>query len=594
MVAGLAAPLAVWALSGLLDSLERSLPLGPGSDAWANAVPWLGAVLVALAAQSAETAGTFWLAQRAGLRIDAAIQGDMFAKAVSVPLASFDRADYYTHLETGRNAQGAMVAAVFDTAQLARAAVGTVGLLAVFARAHWLIAAVLVGMTLFRAAVGARLSRAYSEVQFGTSPFRREQGYWGGLLASRGAAPEIRLFGLLDHLIGRWRGAFDRYLAEASAARWRTARHMVLSQAMEEAVNLIALLFLLVLALRGAVTVGTLVALLYGLARLRENVSTISFATARQVEKGTRLGHLRAFLALPDESRPALPRVAPRPLRDGVRFDAVSFAYPSADRPVLSDIDLSLRPGERIALVGQNGAGKTTLVRLLLGLYAPTGGRITVDGIDLREIDPAEWRRECTAVFQDYVRYLTTVSENVAYGDVALLAADASPGAPHAGARVGERAAGLNEGVGASVHPRVVAAARLSGADAVAAALPGGYATPLGKEFAGGAELSTGQWQRLALARAYVRQAQVVVLDEPTAALDPRGEVELYRQFAATTAGRCAVLISHRLGAARLADRIVVLRDGRVAAEGDHDTLLRRGGEYAEMYRLQAAWYADA
>jgi ATP-binding cassette subfamily B protein len=303
---------------------------------------------------------------------------------------------------------------------------------------------------------------------------------------------------------------------------------------------------------------------------------------------------LRAFLALPAEPRPARPQPVPRPLREGIRFEGVAFAYPGANRPVLDGVDLHLRQGERIALVGENGAGKTTLTRLLLGLYRPTTGRITVDGIDLREIDPRDWRRECTAVFQDYVCYLTTVGENIAYADVSLL----GNGTPEFDVestnadRPSTRPAPDVDAVPAQPHPRVVHAARLSGAAAVAEALPSGYATPLGKEFAGGVELSTGQWQRLALARAYVRDAQVVVLDEPTAALDPRAEVEIYRQFAAATAGRCAVLVSHRLGSARLADRIVVLRGGRIVEEGDHAALLRRAGEYAALYRLQAAWYA--
>jgi ATP-binding cassette subfamily B protein len=577
---GLAAPLAVWAMAGLVDGLARAGQTG--GDPLPVALPWLGALLLAFGARSLETAGASWLGYVIGLRVDAAVQRDLFRQAVAVPLAAFEQPEYYTRLETGRNARGRLIGGIFDLAQGGRAAVGIAGLLAVFVQAHWLIAAVLLGTTLFRAAIGARLSRAYNEVQFGASPERREHSYWAGLLAGRPAAAELRLFGLLEYLVGRWRGAFERYLALTTAARWRTARYGIASQAVEEGVNLATLLFLLALALRGAITAGSLVALLYGLTRLREFVQTLSWTTARQVEREGVFGHLRAFLDLPAEPRPARPRPVPRPLRQGVRFEGVGFTYPGrsqgpegaegaedARRAALTGIDLLLRPGERVALVGENGAGKTTLARLLLGLYRPTVGRITVDGIDLRELDPEDWRRQCTAVFQDYVRYLTTVGENIAYGDVAGLDGDGP--AP----------------------PRIAAAARLSGADAIAAGLPRGYATPLGKEFEGGVELSTGQWQRLALARAYIRDAQIVALDEPTAAQDPRAEVEVYRQFAAAMAGRCAVLVSHRLGSARLADRIVVLRAGRIVEEGHHQSLLNRGGEYAGMYRLQAAWYGD-
>ena len=198
---------------------------------------------------------------------------------------------------------------------------------------------------------------------------------------------------------------------------------------------------------------------------------------------------------------------------------------------------------------------------------------ITVDGVDLVRIHPDTWRREATAVFQDFVRYPTTVRENIAYGDSTLLAEVAS-------------AAGV-------IHPRIAAAAAQSGADGFIAELPSGYATHLGKEWPDGMELSSGQWQRLALARAYLRDARIVALDEPTAALDPRAEVEFYRQFTQVAAGRCAILVSHRLGAARLADRIVVLANGRIVEEGDHQALLRLHGVYAQMYNLQARWYAE-
>ena len=213
-------------------------------------------------------------------------------------------------------------------------------------------------------------------------------------------------------------------------------------------------------------------------------------------------------------------------------------------------------------------------MRLLLGLYRPDAGRITVDGTNLTDLDPAQWRRRATAIFQDFMRYPTSVAENIGYADVALLGDDADPSTV--------------------VHPRIVAAAEQSGAATFVADLPTGYATPLGKEFEAGVELSAGQWQRLAIARAYLRDAQLVVLDEPTAALDPRAEVAVYRQFRAAAAGRCAVFISHRLGSARLADRIIVLREGRVVEEGGHEALLARGGEYARMYRLQASGMAMA
>jgi ABC-type multidrug transport system fused ATPase/permease subunit len=530
-----------------------------GGDPWRAALPWLGALLLAAGTRGLEDAGKLWLATLAGVRVDAALQRALFGKATGVSLATFETPDYYQRLETGRQARGtALIAEIYDLAELGRAVVGIAGLLVVFARASWGIAAVLFGTAVLRAVIGARLSRTYNQVQFGASPERREQAYWAGLLGARTAAAEVRLVGLLEYLLGRWRAAFAREQAATAPARWRVVWRTLAGQAPEEAVNLVALVALLALAAGGAITAGSLVALLYGLAGLRELVMTVSMRTARLVERTTRLEQLRAFLALPEEPRPARPEPVPRPLREGLHFEGVGFTYPGATRPALAGIDLRIQPGERVALVGANGAGKTTLARLLLGLYRPTAGRITADGIDLRDLDPDGWRRACTAVFQDFVRYLTTVGENVAYGDVALLGA---------------------------------AAAARSGAADLAATLPRGLDTPLGAEFHEGVALSVGQWQQLAIARAYVRPAELLILDEPASALDARTEAGVYAQFARLAQGRTVILIGHRLGSCRLADRVVLLKDGRVAEHGPHEALLAAGGEYAALYQLQAAWY---
>ena len=318
----------------------------------------------------------------------------------------------------------------------------------------------------------------------------------------------------------------------------------------------LTLLVLLLLALRGVLTLGALVALIYGLGRLRSLAEGMTRWASDLEEYLPRMEQLREFLALEPERAPSPARRPPRPLRRGVRFEDVSFRYPGADGAALAGVTFTLHPQERLALVGENGAGKTTLVRLLLGLYRPTGGTITVDGIDLTELDPVAWRREATAVFQDFMRYPATVAENIAYGDPALL-----PAAQRAGEQVEER---------------LIAAAAQSGADGFIRGLPAGYATQLGTEFAGAVDLSAGQWQRLALARAYLRDAQIIILDEPTAALDPRAEVAVYRQFRDAAGSRCAIFISHRLGSARLAHRILVLRGGELVEEGTHDALLGR------------------
>ena len=231
---------------------------------------------------------------------------------------------------------------------------------------------------------------------------------------------------------------------------------------------------------------------------------------------------------------------------------------------MLENIDLTIQPGERIALVGENGAGKSTFAKLLLGLYAPTHGGITIDDGELSTIPPHEWRARTTAVFQDYVKYALTVRENIGLGELSLM----------------------------HDEDAVQRATRKSGADTLALTLPASYDSMLGKIYdEQGQDVSIGQWQKLALARAYMREAPVLVRDEPTAALDARAEVDVYRQFSQLSAGKSVLLISHRLGSARVADRIIVLEDGRIIERGNHIELMAHNGRYAQLYTVQAQWY---
>jgi ATP-binding cassette subfamily B protein len=257
----------------------------------------------------------------------------------------------------------------------------------------------------------------------------------------------------------------------------------------------------------------------------------------------------------------ALP--APRPVREGFEFRDVSFAYPGISRLVLSGVSFRLERGERLALVGENGQGKTTIVKLLTRLYDPIGGQIFLDGVDLREYALEDLWKEIGVIFQDFMRYDMSAAENIAIG------------------RIEDR----------DNIFRLRSAAQKSLAEQVIRKLPKGYEQVLGRRFEGGLDLSGGEWQKMALARAYLRDAQLLILDEPTAALDAKSEHEVFQRFAELTQGKMALLISHRFSTVKMADRILVLENGRIAEQGPHDQLLLRGGRYAEMFELQAASY---
>jgi ATP-binding cassette subfamily B protein len=311
-------------------------------------------------------------------------------------------------------------------------------------------------------------------------------------------------------------------------------------------------------------TLGTLTFLAGAFSRSRAYIEKILSSVSEMSEQTLYLKDLFDFFEMqPQISSPADPVPAPRPIREGFRFENVAFAYPGATRTVLHDIDLRIAKGEKIALIGANGAGKTTLVKLLSRLYEPTRGRILLDGVDLRDYAVEDLRREIGVIFQDYMRYDLLVKENIGFGNLD---------------RLTDRSA-------------IETAARKGQAAEMIARLPENYEQVIGRRFDGGVNLSGGEWQKIALARAYMRDAQVLILDEPTATLDARAEYEVFLRFAELTQGRTSVLISHRFSTVRMADRILVLSGGEISEQGSHQELVGAGGLYAELFELQAAGY---
>jgi ATP-binding cassette subfamily B protein len=317
----------------------------------------------------------------------------------------------------------------------------------------------------------------------------------------------------------------------------------------------------------GAITLGGLVMYFQGFQRGLSALQSILQSLVGLYRDNLFLTNFYRFLDLaPKIKVPDAPLPLPPKERRVITCDGVCFTYPGASREILKDISLRLAPGEIIALVGENGSGKTSLIKLLCRLYDPTSGSITLDGIDLCRYDPLQWRREFSVIFQDYIHYDLTARENIWLGDV-------------------EREQDLD---------RIVAAARKTGAEPVIRQLPYGFDTLLCRHLQNGEELSIGEWQKVALARALLRDAPILVLDEPTSSLDPLAEAEIFRQFRSMVEGRSAIIISHRLSTVQMADRIYVLKEGRIVEEGTHRELLRRNGHYALLYNSQAENYLES
>jgi len=429
---------------------------------------------------------------------------------------------------------------------------------------HPAAALVLIAGSLPGVLVRLHFSRRTYDWQRERTHLERRSWYYHWTLTDSAHAKETRLFGLGELFRGRYREVRAVLRREGLRLGFLQVRADLAVQVLGIAVVFGAYAFIGYQALLGAISIGGFVMYFQGFQRGLDAVKGLLGGLAGLYEDNLFLANVDEFMELrPRVAPPAHPRPIPADPGAGISFEAVSFAYPSRERPALAEVNLAIAPGTVVALVGANGSGKTTLVKLLCRLYEPTAGAIRFDGIDIREFDPVAWRRRFAVVFQDYMRYSLTVRENLWIGDVTLDPGDA----------------------------RIEDVARLSGADRVAGRLPGGLDTVLGAWFEGGTELSTGEWQKVALARAFVRDAPIVVLDEPTSALDPLAEREFFEIFRKLLGRRTAVIVSHRLSTVRSADQIVVLDQGRVVECGRHDELLARRGAYAGLFEAQAGAY---
>lgn len=495
--------------------------------------------------------------------------------ASTVEYRAFETPRFYDELQRAMSSgELRILDMVNSVSQLTAALITTAGIAAVLATLEPLLLAFVVVAAVPALLAAIHNSRQTYAFDYAMTPESRERAYVLSLLTSRAAAKEVRLLSLAPHLWRRYELLTDeriRRLRIFLSKRLRVSLVGSFASAVGMALALVALVLLLAdgrLEVAAALTAGV------AMQQLAARLTTITGGVARLIESGMFLDDYRHFVALaaasgaapdanlePRDQRPARP--ATHRVAAGVELDRVSFTYPTGTAPAVHDVSLEIRPGEVVALVGSNGSGKTTLVKLISQLYRPDSGRILWNGADATALPPGAISSEMTVLFQDYLEYHLTALDNIAFGRV-------------------EQPRTLED---------AVAAAQQTGADAFLSRLPHGYDTRLGLQFHGGHELSIGQWQRLALARAFYRGGSFLILDEPTASLDPRAERDLFVQMRKLSKGRSVLLISHRFSSVRSADRIYVLDHGRIVESGTHAELIGLDGQYAELFNIQAAAY---
>lgn len=572
------APIALlWIGKLIIDEVIRARTAGPN---WTH-------LAMLVATEFAIAIGSDVLGR--GSQLVEGLLGDLFTNRMSIrlmehaatlDLAQFEDSEFYDHLERARRNTTGRIGLLAQVLSLAQDALTLATLsAALLAFSVWLFF-LLVIATLPSFLGEAHFASLQYSLLFRRTPERRQLDYLRYIGASAETAKEVQIFGLASWLIDRYRRLSDLFYDENKILSYRRAGVGALLSLLGSAGYYAAYVLMLVRAIVGTISVGTLTFLAGSFQRGRSSIQSILLGVSSVAEQALYLKDLFTFFEMQPTitAKPGAPPV-PRPIREGFVFEDVGFTYPGSDRWAVRHIDLRLAPGERVALVGLNGAGKTTLVKLLSRLYDPTEGRILLDGRDLRDYDLASVRQTVGVIFQDFVRYDMRFDENIAVGEIESAREYLDEAPRH------------TDGRELPPHPAVESAAERSLAATLLPRLPARYRQMLGRRFEQGVDLSGGEWQKVALARAYMRDAQLLILDEPTAALDARAEYEVFVRFAELIGGRTAILISHRFSTVRMADRIVVLQNGTISEQGTHEDLVKRGGLYAELFDMQASGY---
>jgi ATP-binding cassette subfamily B protein len=555
-----------WAAALIVDSVVAALGGGIAPlDGLRAALPYLGLEFGLLLAGAIISQVRRLFEHVLNARLGHAINTDIIRKALSLDLQYFEDAAFYDKLQNARREADyralGIINGVFLVTQNVITLVSFAALLLAFSP---LITLILFGATIPAFIAQSKYSHMYFRLLTWRAPEFRRMQYLEHVLTVDNTVKEIKLFGLGEPLLRRYSQTFWQFFKEDTALARRRSLISLGWGLLATFSYYGAYAFIIYQAVAGVITLGGMTLYLTLFRQSQGTFQGLFDNVARLYENGLFMDNLFGFLRLtPQMARAEQPAHMPARLSRGLEFRGVSFRYPGRDGWALRDVNLKIAPGEKIALVGPNGAGKTTLIKLLTRLYDPTEGQILLDGVDLRDYDPDELRKRIGVIFQDFVKYQLSARENIGFGQIDRL----------------------------EDQPRIDDAAERGGADTVVAELPEGMDTMLGRWFDKGNELSGGQWQKIALSRAFMRDGEVLVLDEPTAALDAEREYEIFQRFRELTEGKIAVLISHRFSTVRMADRIAVIEGGTITEYGSHAELLARGGTYARLFELQAEGY---
>jgi ATP-binding cassette, subfamily B, bacterial len=555
-----------WVGKLIIDSVVASMNAQVEATAGLMAVlPYLLIEFMLILAQSGIAQARSLTEHILHARLNYSLNTRIIRKALSLDLTHFENAEFYDKLQNARREADWRALQIMNNGfYIIQNIITLISFGAILLTFNIWLTLILFGATIPAFVAQSKYAQLNFRLLSWRAPEARRMSYLEYLLTVDSSVKEVKLFGLGEPLLGRYADLFWKFMREDQALAQKRSFASFGWGLLATLSYYFAYAWIIFETIGGAITLGSMTMYL-SIFRSSQNVfQTLFFGLSDLYENALFMSNLFAFLDLkPQMPVSANPTTLPHPIVHGLEFRHVSFKYPDREEYALRDVSITIKPGEKIALVGANGAGKTTFVKLLTRLYDPSEGQVLIDGIDLREVDPNDLQKRIGVIFQDFVKYHLAARENVGFGQIDRL----------------------------DDEPRIIDSATRAGADATIRSLPQGYDTMLGKWFERGNDLSGGEWQKVALARAFMREAEVLVLDEPTASLDALNEYAIFQRFRELTDNKIALLISHRFSTVRMADRIVVLDDGHIIETGTHAELLALGGEYAKLFTIQAEGY---